>query len=414
MTVVSVVEAKIEQETEKIEAMKQSKKKDEAKAELEAKKMIQEILPDIGADGRTLESLSGTEQRKIIVEKVKLRLEKSPQTEMFMDETLKRVELLSEKAVEDYRDNIIEIPKIVLQQETGDRAYFEDFDLDVAGLNIQPLSEEIMRTTLRTMENETIAGGRGAPQDNLDKILINEIINHPEVDYDSNTALLFKLTGEAIAKLKTYLDEAGVVNVVRYNKKSVADFIYSQMMEHFKFVPAPYEKPKVHAFTEIAVHNYSCEAGEMHAYTDTIEPANRIPAKIFTGFAKSCHASYKFDSKSEKDFATILEQDIEVRRWLRPAPGQFSIYWHNNMNKYIPDFIVETDRTIYMVEIKAENEMGSDEVQEKAKAGVFYCKQASDFTAANNGKQWKYVLIPHSKVQFSMNAKTLMEGNIIR
>ncbi|MBI5299850.1 MAG: hypothetical protein HY877_06115 [Deltaproteobacteria bacterium] len=47
--------------------------------------------------------------------------------------------------------------------------------------------------------------------------------------------------------------------------------------------------------------------------------------------------------------------------------------------------------------------------QEKAKAALWYCKHASEFTAQNGGKPWKYVLIPHGKVQLNMSFEHLME-----
>lgn len=79
-----------------------------------------------------------------------------------------------------------------------------------------------------------------------------------------------------------------------------------------------------------------------------------IPKFVFRGFEKACHFEYKFDSKTEQDFAYVLENEVNVRRWLRPAPNQFRIYWDNNSKRYEPDFVVETTNCIYMIETKAE------------------------------------------------------------
>ncbi len=135
-----------------------------------------------------------------------------------------------------------------------------------------------------------------------------------------------------------------------------------------------------------------------------------MPSKVFTGFKKACHTLYKFDSKTEKDFAIILENEKEsVIRWMRPAQSQFRIYWHNNEKQYHPDFVVESKDVIYMVETKKEGDIETREVQEKAKAALWYCKHASEFTAQHGGKSWKYILIPHGKVQLNMSFKHLME-----
>jgi type III restriction enzyme len=65
-----------------------------------------------------------------------------------------------------------------------------------------------------------------------------------------------------------------------------------------------------------------------------------------------------------------------------------------------------------MVEIKAENELESTEVKEKAQAGMLFCRRATEFTVANNGKIWKYSLIPHSAVAANMGALTLINKYI--
>jgi type III restriction enzyme len=138
-----------------------------------------------------------------------------------------------------------------------------------------------------------------------------------------------------------------------------------------------------------------------------ITPTNAIPSKVFCGFKKACHNLYKFDSKTEKDFAIILEQDKDVIKWLRPAKNQFSIYWGHNLQRYCPDFIVETIDTIYMIETKKEGDIEIADVQEKAKAALYYCKNATDYTIQNGGKPWKYILIPHNVVMGNMGFMNL-------
>jgi type III restriction enzyme len=55
----------------------------------------------------------------------------------------------------------------------------------------------------------------------------------------------------------------------------------------------------------------------------------------------------------------------------------------------------------------------TSEVQEKAKSAVKYCKYATEFTAENNGKPWKYALIPHDKVSKNNSFKGLIIQYII-
>ncbi len=151
----------------------------------------------------------------------------------------------------------------------------------------------------------------------------------------------------------------------------------------------------------------------MH-YTETIVPTSAIPGKVFSGFKKACHDRYKFDSKTEKDFAVILEADKTVLKWLRPAQRQFRIYWKSNTRQYHPDFVVETAHAIYMAETKKEGDIETSDVQEKSSAALQYCKHATEFTAQNGGKPWKYLLIPHNAVMTNMSFGTLAKQFEVR
>jgi type III restriction enzyme len=271
------------------------------------------------------------------------------------------------------------------------------------------VSEEIIRRTLRTNENEILqSGDSGVDRDIPENIIISELINFPEVDYDRESELLYKLVRQAIAKLGNGRNEDDLKNIVLYHKRDIGRFIYSQLQKHFYIKSGGFEEPVVHPFTKIEPHNFSkYTADNVHHYTETITPTNMISTKIFGGFKKACHNLYKFDSKSEKDFAAILEQDRDVLKWLRPAMAQFSIYWNHNSQRYIPDFIAETIDGIYMIEIKAEKDVDDLDVQEKMAAGKRFCDSASTFNLRNNAKKWSYVLIPHSAVSPNMSFKAL-------
>ncbi|MBI4683498.1 MAG: restriction endonuclease subunit R, partial [Nitrospirae bacterium] len=120
------------------------------------------------------------------------------------------------------------------------------------------------------------------------------------------------------------------------------------------------------------------------------------------------------DSKTEKDFAIILENDKSVLKWLRPSQRQFHIYWKHNSRQYHPDFVVETVDSIHMVETKKEGSIEDSDVQAKSLAAVQYCKHATEFTTQNSGKPWKYVLIPHNAVQANMSFDTLVRKHEVR
>jgi type III restriction enzyme len=104
----------------------------------------------------------------------------------------------------------------------------------------------------------------------------------------------------------------------------------------------------------------------------------------------------------------VLEDAPEVLRWCKSGEGDILIYW-NADSRYVPDFIVETKTDKWLCEIKAENEMTTDEVQRKAQAAVVWCKHATDYELKNGGKAWSYALIPSLQVTAQATYKTLVE-----
>lgn len=412
ITTLSNLENEFKQEEEKIEQIKNKEEKEKAIVQLEAKKSINSAIFELAKSGKNLASMTKTEIAQTAKIQALERIKTKDQLGLFdkskIEQYEKEISELVEEEKEKFEKNIIEIPRIIIvPAET--KAWFEDFDLDTRFLNIQPLSDEIIRKTLREQASDTIYGAGTYVNDRLDNIIVNELINIPEVDYNSCSRLLFKIANQAIEKFRTYQPDEKVKNIVQFQKKEIADFIKSQLMEHFKKEVSRYEAPDVRTFVQILEHNsYKYTDDGIYDLRETIEPSSRIKTLVFTGFKKACHSKYKFDSKTEKDFAIILEDDSSVQKWLRPAPNQFNITYDNNKKKYEPDFVAETNDTIYLIETKKEKDILIQEVREKANAALKYCNIATEYTTKNGGKPWKYVLLPHDSVKYNMTLEYLV------
>ena len=413
VTTTSILEDEIKEEEKRIEKIQDIQEKEKAEIKLEAKKVTQQAIFEIAKQGVNLKTMTSTQISTVAKAQAIKRLEEKSQKSLFdnseKEKLIKQIEENIEQEKEKIEKLIIEIPKImIVPAET--KAWFEDFDLDVKNLNYQPISDEILRTTLRNQEADTIMSRGAMVGDRLDNIIVNELINIPEVDYNTCAKLLFKLARQVLDKFATYLSDEDVKNVVQYRKRDIAGYIKPQLMEHFKKEVVRFEAPDVRAFSQILEHNsYKFLQDEIYDFKETIEPASRIKSLMFTGFKKACHKTYKFDSKTEKDLAIILERDDSVEKWLRPAPNQFNITWDNNKRNYEPDFVVESKDTIYLIETKKENDISTEEVQFKAKAALLYCKNATEYTTANGGKPWKYVLLSHNSVKLNMDLEHLVK-----
>jgi type III restriction enzyme len=179
--------------------------------------------------------------------------------------------------------------------------------------------------------------------------------------------------------------------------------IFAQVKSHLIIETKTESKPEAEPYSTLLRTCFPKEKqDEILYFRETVSP-KLLSSKIFNGFSKSCHDTYKFDSIPEKRFAEILEKSDEVIKWLRPAFRQFNIWYNNNSTRYVPDFVAETQDVIYLIEVKAENALEDKEVEMKTLAAINYCITASEINNLRNEKSWKYVLIPHDQTGANMS-----------
>ena len=404
-----VTEQNFEKEQEKVNTITNVEQKQKAQNTLDAKKAIINVLPDFSSlpEVRRVEDLNKEEVKRKVIRQVEQDLSKGQQN-LFKEQILQEAETVYEKLVTEYKKNIIEIPRMdLVQGET--RAVFKSFDLDITGFNFQALEQEIIRMGLKDKQVETLKAKSSGSYGNPIKLIIAELIDYPEIDYDENAELLYHLASQAYEAIKANIaKEEELPSAIFQFKAAIAEKIYNQMKQHFVLHSADYVAPKVFPFIRIEQWSFSSlvNAG-FKDYRDIITPTNSIPKYVFRGFEKACHFEYKFDSKAEQDLAFVLENDATVVKWLRPAPNQFRIYWDNNSKRYEPDFIVETGDTIFMIEVKRADQTEEETVLAKKVAAEKYCKYASEYTAANDGKKWKYLILPHNEVSRTVSMSYL-------
>jgi len=371
---------------------------------IQADKQITDIIKKSNIKVGSINEYKKEAIKETVLKQLEETLEEDGQTiiEHFKKEIVEEASKRYDDIIDNTAKHIIEIPKIILRQKGNITAEFKDFDLEIEDLNYQPSSDELLVHNLQENKTIEIKANEGVYEfDNIESMIVSEIIKYPEIDYDSCNTLIYKLVMQAIAKFTTYLKEKEIINVVFNYKVDIGKYIYTQMKQHLEIKESEYAEPIIYPFTEIYNHNYVryLDENDLH-YTVTVEPSE-IKRKIFIGFTKAYHDRYKFDSTSEKDFTVILENSQEVIKWLRPTDKQFDIWYNNNSQKYEPDFVAETEDTIYMIEVKARKDLEQPDVIAKKNASLKYCKYASDFTKVNGGKQWKYMLVPHDEIGFS-------------
>lgn len=416
VTVQNTFNQNIQKEQEEVNKITAPEQKQKQQNIVDAKKVLVNVIPFFNSNSQVkkVDDLMKPEVKAQVLDAVNKELH-SGQTNLFAFQIFSEAEAIYEKLVTDFKNNIIEIPRMgLLQGEVT--ASFDDFDLNTNDFTYEQLNEEIVRIGLKDRKMDLIEVKKGVYYGKPEKLLISELINFSEIDYDVNADLLHKLAKQAIAELQTNLKEGEDLNTLVFQwRGAIANKMYHQMMEHFRLNEPEYKKPEVRPFTKIEDWNFATLKNEGRKdYRDDSFPAVQVTKYVFGGFEKSCHFEYKFDSRTEQTLSIILENDKEVLKWLRPAPSQFRIYWHHNNKLYEPDFVVETVDVIYLIETKRADEVQSNEVQAKAKAALTYCNYATEYTAVHGGKPWKYVLIPHDQVTKTNSFKGVIANNIFK
>ena len=405
---VSPVQTIIEvQQKKAIEVARTVIEKQEAKQKYDAIRAVSDMIPVANTQVKNISELAKPEVKAFIrshaIAAIKEKAKQSDPlfAEQIAAEQIAHIDEVVDEAINTFIDATIEIPRMTVQKEVF-KAEYQWFDLDTRiGFDLPALQDELIRVSIGAGEQsvETIQIQSGRKFDKPINVIVNALIDYDDIDYDENSELLYHLAGQALEAISANLeDKDSLAKVIHDFKKAIASSIYDQMKRHFMMQSTGYVKPKVLPFTGIVPQNVKEIEGYGRINYQTVIAPSHLRKFIFTGYLKSYYAEYKFDSKTEHDFSFVLENDKKVLRWLRPAREQFSIYWSNGSKRYEPDFIVETAEAIYMVETKAATNVSTDEVQQKKAAAEEYCRHASEFTAENGGKPWRYILLPHDVV----------------
>jgi type III restriction enzyme len=294
----------------------------------------------------------------------------------------------------------IDIPRITIQPVGDVTRGFSEFRLDLSGVRLQPVDNEILIQELHRREQHRLMSGDGIVQEGrLENYLVRGLIDFNDICYDDHAALLYKLAGQVVKHLRSYLkNEDEVLNVLQYHQQGLVNLIHAQMQEHYEEKATAYEAHVSKGFTTLRPNNYSAPAGETERdFRIPITEKQEIRKMLFAGFGRCLYRIQKFDSDSERRFSVILENDKEVLKWFKPAKGDFQIHYTNDAS-YEPDFVVETKTAKLICEPKAASEMTAEEVLAKAKAAVEWCSHATGHEKKHGGKPWLYLLIPHDAI----------------
>ena len=327
----------------------------------------------------------------------------------------------------------IPIPRLMLTPHYGELT-IDNFDLDLTKLSKFATDASILEQALQGKEEKDLFGvayqgnreteitrvsslGEGRAQ-SPENTIISALLDYPLVDYDDQKELLLKLSNQAVAHYKSFVSDVSALKMmVENNFRQIAKEIYDQILTHKEFKSESYLESSIREpKSYLEQYNISRSFDEKPVTLESqLDRFSRD--KIYTGFKKACHSMYRFDSSDEARMAYLLDKEPSVEDWLRPAPNQFEgLYWRdeagNSQHRYEPDFVVEFEHEIVMIEVKPSGEIKDLDVQEKKKTADKYCELVS----ANVGKHgitkpWRYVIVPTEKITVSSTVAVLLTQN---
>lgn len=350
----------------------------------------------------------------------------------FSDPVKKELQSISRQSAQAIEVRNIAIPRLILTPNYGE-ATIEDFDLDTSRLTRYSSETSILTQRLQAKGELDLFGNTtvGAPEKEQTRVpslgegraqspentIIAALVDFPLVDYEdpNQTSLLLKLASQATQYYRTFVsDDNSLKMMIENNFRQIAKEIYDQIVAHNKYIsegflestigePRPYLEP----------YNISKTQDEKPVTLES--QVNRFPKDlIYTGFDKACHSMYRFDSSDEVRLAYLLDKDPSVEDWLRPSPRQFEgLFWRDEMgnshHRYEPDFVVELEHKIVLIEVKPGSEIDVFDVQAKKTTAERYC----EIVTKNIGKYgitkpWEYVILKTERITITSTIEGLL------
>ncbi|MDN2675222.1 DEAD/DEAH box helicase family protein [Janthinobacterium sp. SUN026] len=370
----------------------------------------------------TSKALDSDAVQKRLVDRVKTWVrEAAPAQKALFDlmpeaRTEEQSDELVARVVQEVTERIIEltidVPQIVILPTREVNYRFSDFDLDrVDRISYQPVDNAILLQHLENNQQVRIQwDSSGAREDKREDYIVSHLMAQDAVDYDEHADLLYKLAGQVVTRLEAYLSgPEQIENVLVYWQRQLGEFVWTQMLEHVSITPTDYVGKVTQGFDVLRPASFTLAAGEKpRGFREPILEKRLVRKMVFKGFAKCCYPYQKFDSvDGEWRLAQVLEDDADVLKWMKPAPGQFRIEYEGG-RFYEPDFVVETHTQCILIEPKRADQIELDEVISKARAAVRWCLYANQHSEVNGGKPWVYLLIPDNAITLGRSMNGLM------
>jgi type III restriction enzyme len=141
--------------------------------------------------------------------------------------------------------------------------------------------------------------------------IVRGLIDKDDINYDEHAELLYKLAGQMVRHLQSYLQKPeDVLNVLQFYQTQLVTLIHAQISQHYLERATEYEVSVSKGFQTLTSSMAAMQTDQtILSFRSPVQERLLIREMVFGGFTKCLYPAQKFDSDSERRFAIILEDD---------------------------------------------------------------------------------------------------------
>jgi type III restriction enzyme len=130
-----------------------------------------------------------------------------------------------------YVEKTIDIPRITVVPSGEVTVGYNDFDLDCSSVHYPPVAKDLLIQRLTDNQRFRIVSGDGVvAEERLEDYIVRGLIDKDDISYDDHAALLYKLAGQLVRHVQSYLsNEDDVRNVLQYHQSELVRLVHTQM-----------------------------------------------------------------------------------------------------------------------------------------------------------------------------------------
>jgi type III restriction enzyme len=186
-------------------------------------------------------------------------------------------------------ERTIDIPKIIVTPKGEVTVGYQDFDLDCNSFRQPPAEKDLLVQHLMNNQRFKIVSGDGVVlEKNLEDYIVRGLIDKDDINYDEHSELLYKLAGQMVRHLQSYLQtKEDVLNVLQFYQTQLVTLIHAQMNQHYVERATEYEVTVSRGFQTLTSSMAAMQINQaILPFRAPVEERLLIRGMIFGGFSK--------------------------------------------------------------------------------------------------------------------------------